>query len=190
MATSRRKTTTMATRIDDDTLQRYYDGDLSPVEEHGMQLRIEGDPDAQRRLTKLAKLTELMQTSADELGQHVDSKVLFSGIEARLADAGKPGFGARLRVVGGEWLEHRRATLMPIVAASAVAAATFLVVTRSDGPTESGGPEGRVVATTDAVHGSVVENVDFGSNTGTVFEIEDRGVAVAVVWITEDEESQ
>lgn len=157
-----------------------------------MQLRIEGDPDAQRRLAKLAKLTELMQAGADELGQQVDSKALFAGIEARLAAAEKPGFGARLRVVGGEWLEYRRTTLMPIVAAGAVAAATFFLVTRSERPVESGGPQERLVATSEdaVVHGTVVENVDFGSNTGTVFEIENGGVAVAVVWITEDEESQ
>jgi hypothetical protein len=40
-----------------------------------------------------------------------------------------------------------------------------------------------------AVHGTRIENVDFGSNTGTVFEIEDHGRAVAVVWISEDEEA-
>ena len=70
---------------------------------------------------------------------------------------------------------------MPVVAASAVAAATLLIVNRTN-PAVVPPPQAAVV------HGTRVENVDFGSNTGTVFEIENGGVAVAVVWITEDDE--
>lgn len=173
----------MATPIDDDTLQRFYDGDLSPLEEHSVQTRIEGDVAAQRRLAELAKLSELMQSAADELSGQLDSQALFAAIERRIDERKPLGFGPRLRVISGEWLEHRRTTLMQIVAASAVAAATLLVVTRTN-PNNGHPLEGGEV-----VHGTRVENVDFGSSTGTVFEIEDRGVGVAVVWISEDEEA-
>ena len=174
----------MATPIDDDTLQRYYDGDLSPLEEHSVQARIESDADAQRRLAQLTRLSELMQESAAELALQVDSAALFAGIEKRIVAPEKLGFGARLRVITSEWVEHKRTTLVPIVAATAVAAATLLVVTRTHPAVTT-----PVADTSSGVHGTRIENVDFGSSTGTVFEIEDRGRAVAVVWISEDEET-
>jgi anti-sigma factor RsiW len=181
----------MATPIDDDTLQRYYDGDLTPLEEHGISQRLEGDADAQKRLARLAKLSELFQESASELARNVDSQALFAGIEAQLEKAKQPGFGQRLRVITSEWVEHRRTTLVPLFAAGAVAAATLLVVLRPvQQPPESDDAQATNSSVpVAAVHGSQIENVDFGSSTGTVFEIEDRGVAVAVVWITEDEET-
>jgi anti-sigma factor RsiW len=195
-------TTRPPTPIDDDTLQRFYDGDLSPLEEHGVQARIEADPAAQQRLAELGRLTELIREGAEELGESVRSSTLFAAIEARLAEPDQVGLGARLRVIGGEWLEHRRASLLPLVAATAVAAVTLMVVIRpsSQLPETSGAATPRAqeqaaqqaapVAPTQVaeVHGSSVENVDFGASTGTVFEIDNEGVAVAVVWITDDDE--
>lgn len=176
----------MATPIDDDTLQRFYDGDLSPLEEHSLSARIEGDADAQQRLAQLSKLTDLLRDNAHELAKGVDSAAMFSAIESKLTRAEQPGFSARLRVLTSEWLEHKRGSLVPIVAAAAVAAATLLMVTRGQN-TLPADDEG--AGETAQVHGSRVENVDFGTNTGTVFEIDDRGVAVAVVWIAEEEET-
>ena len=186
----------MATPIDDDTLQRFYDGDLSPLEEHSVHAQLDADPDAQRRLAELGRLTELMREATEQLGQSVDSAALFAAIESKLAEPDKLGFGPRLRVVAAEWAEHKRATLAPIAAAVAVAAASLIAVVKSNGPAA---PEafrhaehraGPVAAEPlAAVHGSRVENVDFGSSTGTVFEIDNQGVAVAVVWITDDEEA-
>jgi anti-sigma factor RsiW len=194
-------TTRPPTPIDDDTLQRFYDGDLSPLEEHGVQARIEADPAAQRRLAELGQLTELIREGAEELGASVQSNALFAAIEAKLAEPDQVGFGARLRVMGGEWLEHRRASLLPLVAATAVAAVTLMVVVKPNSQL----PENSSAATPSAqkaapvaptqvltqvaeVHGSSIENVDFGASTGTVFEIDNEGVAVAVVWITDDDE--
>jgi anti-sigma factor RsiW len=190
-------TTRPLTPIDDDTLQRFYDGDLSPLEEHGVQARIEADPAAQQRLAELGRLTELIREGAEELGESVRSSALFAAIEARLAEADQVGFGARLRVIGGEWLEHRRASLLPLIAATAVAAVTLMVVIRpsSQLPETSGAatPSAQQAPAAPSplaeVHGSSVENVDFGASTGTVFEIDNEGVAVAVVWITDDEET-
>jgi len=204
-------TTRPPTPIDDDTLQRFYDGDLSPLEEHGVQARIEADPAAQQRLAELGRLTELIREGAEQLGESVHSNALFAAIEAKLAEPDKVGFGARLRVMSGEWLEHRRASLIPLVAATAVAAVTLMVVIKpnpalpesthstpstlahapAEDPHAAPGPQAAPAAATQVaeVHGSSVENVDFGSSTGTVFEIDNEGVAVAVVWITDDEET-
>ncbi|HVZ35644.1 MAG TPA: hypothetical protein VG963_24630 [Polyangiaceae bacterium] len=180
----------MATPIDDDTLQRYYDGDLSPLEEHSVNARIEADPAAQKRLAELARLTQMMRDSADELGRSVRSAALFAQIEAKLAKPEQVGFGSRLRVVASEWLEHRRATLAPIVTAALVAAITLVAVV---GPNERELvelPASGEIGSAEAVHGSRVEHVDFGASTGTVFEIDNGGVSAAVVWITDDEEAQ
>jgi anti-sigma factor RsiW len=184
--------------IDDDTLQRFYDGDLSPLEEHGVQSRIEADPAAQLRLAELGQLTELIREGAEELGRSVRSEALFAGIEARLSQPDEVSFGSRLRAMSSEWFEHRRASLIPLVAATAVAAVTLMVVikpsqqlpqtTSEVSPTaqrEAPVPPPVEVA---AAHGTSVEDVDFGASTGTVFEIDNEGVAVAVVWITDDDE--
>ena len=198
-------------QIDDDTLQRFYDGDLSPLEEHGVQARIESDPEAQRRLSELGQLTELMRTAADELGSSVRSAALFAAIEQKLTLPDQTGFGSRVRLVASEWLEHRRATLGPIVAATAVAAITLLAVIKPSDPgllapdgaesatppfaeplsaDEATGPNTSLADNAPAgaqLHGSRVEDVDFGASTGTVFELDNQGVAVAVVWITDEE---
>ena len=192
-------------QIDDDTLQRFYDGDLSPLEEHGLQARIENDPAAQRRLAELGQLTELMRAAADELGNSVRSGALFLAIEEKLALPDQTRFGARFRLVASEWLEHRRAALGPIVAATAVAAVTLLAVIKPSDPslldpegatsvtapnTEAPAPIAAATQgepTAPAMHGSRIEDVDFGASTGTVFEIDNQGVAVAVVWITDEE---
>lgn len=204
MVNSRPKTTAM-TPIDDDTLQRFYDGDLTPLEEHRVQAQIESDPSAQERLARLGQLTEVLRVGADQLAAEVDSAALFARIEARLGEQEQVGFGARLRLVAAEWLEHRRAALVPLATASAVAAATLLLVLRPSDQRglDPGASEGdrapelaaepstaelTAAPATPIPPGSHVENVDFGSSTGTVFELEDRGAPIAVVWITDDEE--
>ena len=44
--------------IDDDLLQRYYDGELSPVEEKSVRARVEADPKAELRPKNIAALAE------------------------------------------------------------------------------------------------------------------------------------
>lgn len=197
----------MTSPLDDDTLQRFYDGDLSPLEEHGVQARIEADPDAQRRLLALGRMTELLRDGTAALGGSLDSNALFAAIEGELAKPSRVGAGPRLRVITSEWLEHRRSVVVSLAGAAAVAAVTFLAVLRpgthapeDDGtlvlapgeqapavlPVEEPAREpAQVIA---SVHGSSVEEVDFGANTGTVFELDNEGVAVAVVWISDEGE--
>ncbi|HEY6878091.1 MAG TPA: hypothetical protein VI299_08720 [Polyangiales bacterium] len=188
----------MTAPLDDDTLQRFYDGDLSPLEEHRVQACIEADPQLQDRLAELAQLTEVMRRGTRALGQGLDSQALFAAIEGELEKPSRVGLGARLRVVSSEWTEHRRSALVAIGGATAVAAATLLAVLRPEqhAPSHDGslvlapGEEQQPIVpyASEPVHGSSVENVDFGANTGTVFELDNEGVAVAVVWISDDEE--
>ncbi|MDB4990564.1 MAG: hypothetical protein JWN04_5742 [Myxococcaceae bacterium] len=184
--------------IDDDTLQRFYDGDLSPLDEHGVQARVERDPAAQRRLAELGQFTELMRQAAAELGDSVSSSGLFAAIEARVAEPDDTSFTARFRVVSAEWVEHRRSALVPFMAATAVAAVTLFAVVKPGEPSlisvssedpsveSSAAVHVQEIARPD-VHGTRIEDVDFGSSTGTVFEIDNQGVSVAVVWISDEE---
>lgn len=193
----------MATELDDDTLQRYYDGDLSPLEERVVRARIDADPDAQMRLARLERLSDILGIAAEEMGSGLDSASLFAGIEASLKKEPQPGMGERLRVIAGEWSEHKRGVVISLGAAAAIAAAALLVVV-DRGPTDDSqarsAPRPREerkerlaeaapnVPAAEPVHGSQIENVDFGKNTGTVFEIENAGVKTAVVWIADEEE--
>jgi hypothetical protein len=62
----------------------------------------------------------------------------------------------------------------------AAAAAVFLAV--------MGGPSQRTATPTPIARGTEVLKVDFGPNTGTIFEVEGgAGQPLAVVWIDEEE---
>jgi anti-sigma factor RsiW len=184
----------MPMQLDDETLQRYHDGDLSPVEERAVRARVEQDPDAQRRLKELEQLGSLIRLAAEEMGRKVDSDALFASIEAGIQKEAELGAGARLRLIVGEWSARRKHVLLPLAAAAAAAAvAVIKLPARHAGDSETARSVQqrevvRVADSTQAVHGSHIEDVDFGSNTGTVFEIENEGVMTAVVWIADEEE--
>jgi anti-sigma factor RsiW len=169
----------MATPIDDDTLQRYHDGDLSPLEARGVAARVAEDPAARKRLEELAWLSAGVRQAAEQLAASVRADALFAAIEAQLDRAEKPTRGERLRVLSSEWIAQKRSALIPMAATFAVAAAALIAVLRPPTPTA----ETIVLA-----KGSQVENVDFGTSTGTVFEVDNQGVAAAVVWISDEDE--
>jgi anti-sigma factor RsiW len=181
----------MATELDDEILQRFYDGDLSPVEERAVRARIEEDPRAQKRLAELERLSALIQVAAEEAGSSLDSDAMFASISQRIDENHDRG----LRVVAGEWVTERKRVLYPLVAAAAAAAIGVVTLTARDAGDEaarSREPRERLryaeQMDSPQVHGTRVENVDFGSSTGTVFEIDTAGVATAVVWIADEEE--
>lgn len=168
----------MAQPIDDDTLQRLYDGDLSPLEARSVEARVATDPAAQKRLAELRWLGAALRETTDALGAEAPSDAMFAAIQARITTPEKAALGERLRVLSSEWLTHRRGRVIPAVATAAVAAAALIAVLRPVSP-----PAEEV----GFAKGSQVENVDFGTSTGTVFEIDNQGVAAAVVWISDDE---
>ncbi len=189
----------MTTQLDDDTLQRYYDGELSPVEERAVRARVESDASAQARLAELEKLSGILRMAADEMGEGLDSNALFAGIQTGIKKDEQAGFGGKFQVIREEWSEHRRGAVIGLGFAGAVAAAALLAVLTPGTPSSdelarsaAKHEKTRLAEVTPAeaprVSGSSVENVDFGENTGTVFEIESEGVKTAVVWIAEEDE--
>ena len=177
-------------QLDDDTLQRYFDGELPVKQAQAVQKHVQQSPEAQRRLEELAKLGDLIRLSAAEAAKDLDSNALFSRIEADIREQKKLGFGERLRLLSSEWSEHRRGVLVPMLGAAAAAAAALLIVLvprHAAEPERTEEPPAHVAAGT-TTHGSRIENVDFGSSTGTVFEVDNQGVSAAVVWIADEEE--
>jgi hypothetical protein len=170
--------------LDDDRLQRYYDGDLSLTEERSVRDELAQNPSARRRLDELSQLSELMRAPVLEAAGKLNSDALFARIEADIRTQQALGFGERLRLLGSEWFEHKRGVVLPAAASLAAAAAvlTILLV-----PREGRSPDQPAMVLQE-VHGTRVENVDFGQSTGTVFEVESQGVTAAVVWISDDEE--
>jgi hypothetical protein len=177
--------------LDDDTLQRFYDGVLSADEERSVRAEVAKSTSAQARLAELSRLSELMRGSLAAQAREIDSDALFRSIEAGIAQDRALGLGERLRVVGSEWIEHKRGVMVPALASVAVAAAALLTfLSPHEVPTpeaESAPPRAGLVHGA-SVHGSSIENVDFGASTGTVFEVESEGVHAAVVWIADDDE--
>lgn len=179
--------------LDDDLLQRYFDGELAPEEDRRVRAEVSADAAAQKRLAELARLSELMREPFRSAAREVDADRMFANIERGIREQKARGFGERLRVIASEWTEHRKGLLVPTIAGMAVAAAALVVLLSprhardltAHAPTEPTPP----VAIAALVHGSSVENVDFGASTGTVFEVESAGVPAAVVWIADDEEA-
>lgn len=179
----------MTMALDDDTLQRFYDGALSTDEERSVRSEVASSAGAQKRLEELSRLSELMRGDLAVQARKIDSDALFRSIEARIAQEEPLGMGARLRVLTSEWFEHKRAVMVPALASVAVAAAALLTFLKPHETIDPQRTEPDVGAPPGAlVHGSSIENVDFGASTGTVFEVESEGVQAAVVWIADDEE--
>ena len=170
--------------LDDDLLQRYYDGDLTRDEERSVSAELARSESAQQRLAQLAELTELMRAPVLEAAAGLDSDALFAGIQGGIQQQQALGFGERLRLVTGEWYEHKRGVLVPAAASLAAAAAALIILLV---PREAHHPDNGATVLAE-LHGTSIENVDFGQSTGTVFAVDNQGVSAAVVWISDDEE--
>jgi hypothetical protein len=201
--------------LEDDLLQRYSDGDLDGAEANDLAAKIEKSAVEKRRVKSLAQLGDFVRLRADDVSDDLDSDDLFASIEAALEEtkaekktekAEKKGAAPEpevsrggLRVIegGAEPTSERPARpeswkiLLP--AAALLAAAAVLIAVLNAGPdaTEEVAVTTHVeegtVTVVEAPHGSEVVEVDFGENTGTVFEVEgSTGEPIAVVWISDE----
>ena len=197
-------------------LYRYYDGEVSEEERSEVRALLERDPEAARELHATEALGELLREALGEAPEgevgEIPSEAMFAAIEARLqapepeavppeaasAGTGEPSAPAaegstqrpKLRVVRGG--RSRWATGAMGAAVLAAAAAALLVLWPRRGAHEEGAPPlaRQALPAAAAVAGSEVEEVDFGQNAGTVFEVRgEAGQPLAVVWIEEEEET-
>lgn len=178
----------------DDTLQQYFDGELSPAEADEVRAALEKNADARARLAELGRLSNLVRLAAEDLGSGVDANDLFARVQRGIEST------HGLRVVAGGGRRHGLEgwrIAVPIVGLAAAAAILFALFR----PTDEAAPVVEVedvdivevdepsMLIVEAPQGTEVEEVDFGNNTGTIFAVEgDAGEPIAVVWINDDDD--
>lgn len=196
-------------QLDDDKLQRYFDDELPESEAEKIRRAIEESDEERARLQQLERLRELMRMAADDAAFDIGSDELYAKVREGIDRHKRAGFGEGLRAVeGGKSGEPRRKTpprrgaWIAGTALAAAAAVAIVVMARPGEPEQSEVARTEVPAETaptdkattpssveiEAPGGSEVVEVDFGKNTGTVFEVPgDAGEAIAVVWIDDEE---
>lgn len=180
--------------LDDDKLQRYFDGELTEGEATVMRRDIEASDLEKARIRQLERLGELMVFDAEEIASDIDSDALFASIEAGIAQE-----GPRLQLIEGA--RRKQQAGVAVAVAVAIAAAVALVLLLKPPATDVAethpmDDDREIIVHHDEtemhiVHppaGSEVVRIDFGSNTGTIFQVEgNHGQPLAVVWIDEDQ---
>lgn len=191
-----------APQLEDDKLQQYFDGELSDAEAEAIRKELEASEDVQLRLSALSRLHDLIGITAEDIADDLPSDDLYAQIRAGIREQEEKGFGKGLKVIEGgakdEPVEGWKVWI-PVAGGFAVAAAVLFAVLLPNANTSD---ESATAETTVDVEesgmtvieegeirvlGSEVEEVDFGTNTGTVFQVEGQaGEPIAVVWINDE----
>jgi anti-sigma factor RsiW len=181
--------------VEEELLQRYFDGELAGPRAEQIAQHLEVCQACAARRKALTELRRAIAIAATERGQGLDSEALFTRIEQSVRERPAPGVVERISV---RWRDspERRARQFWVPAAGTLAAAAALLLFLRGMPQQ--GPDGAVPNRDDVGQGatahvsvanSEVEQVDFGSKAGTVFEIAlTEGVSTPVVWINDDGE--
>lgn len=164
-----------SSKIKDEKLQMFFDGELPPEEEAAVRRSLEGSPDQAAQVAEWEQLHNAMQNASADRAEAIDSDALFARIEKQIdAPEEQPALrvlpdGRERRVWGG------------MAAGFAAAAAILLAVVAwpaERSPTEVAG----------VTRGSEVLEVDFGEYAGTVFKVEGAaGQPLSVIWISDEE---
>ena len=198
--------------VQEDALNMHFDGELAPAEAASVQRHLATCPECTKRLSSLQRLREMIAMSAEQVASQVDFDAMFGRVEQGWKAAPSPGLLERVTLWVTESLQHNPVKVWAPVGGFAVAAAVLmLVLSRSDGPgegetarrgviaeerepkrermmvAETEKPKAKVIDPAESNASEVVQ-VDFGSNTGTVFEIAlADGASTPVVWINDEE---
>ncbi len=189
-----------AEHLDDELLQRHYDGDLDRTEAARADEHLQTCDACASKLAALTHLATLLASDAEHAAANADFAGMFERIEQNIArDAGQ---NSGAKVVSLEARRNKRpmAVASTLLAGLAAAAAVVLMVYRPGGgntipdePVAGGSPSGSAqtapapTAANAPGHSEVVQ-ADFGSNAGTVFDISlADGSSTPVVWINDDE---
>lgn len=182
--------------VEDELLQRYFDGELDPAAAAAVAEQLERSAPSRERLRAFAALHSAIDRAVKDDTQGVDFDALFARIEQGVQPRSAPSVAERA------WWRERMAqqpakprSWMPAVGALAAAAVLLLAVLRGlslphsdDAPVAETGAH-KSGAPAPSTPGSEVVEVDFGSSTGTVFEIAlDDGSSTPVVWINDGPE--
>jgi anti-sigma factor RsiW len=189
-----------AEHVEEELLQRYFDGDLAPSPAASVAQHLQQCAACAQRHRALVALRRAIVQAAEDSARGVDFDAMFARVERGVREQPPPNLIERSSVWWQDRLEQRaRALWMPAAGALAAAAVLLLVVrgtlpSGDDAPIAAGGskagnPSAAPNTAPEAVPGSEVVQVDFGTNAGTVFEIAlDDGNSTPVVWINDGPE--
>lgn len=168
-------------KTEDDKLQMFFDGELAPEEEAAVRRDLESSADGIAQLREWEELRNAMKTVSTEWAAEIDSDALFARIEAEIGAPAVPrqleSAPAVLHVVPGG---RERRVWGAVATGFAAAAAIFLAVITW--------PADQAPPGVEMARGTEVLEVDFGANTGTIFNVEGgAGESLAVIWIDDEE---
>jgi len=166
---------------EDEKLQMFFDGELAPEEEAAVRRSLEGSPKAAAQLREWEHLRTAMKSVATDWAGEIDSDALFARIENEIGAPVVPIARPKLEQPGLRVIPDGRERRVwgGVATGFAAAAAIFLAVMAWPEPHLDPSP---------IVRGSQVLEADFGSNTGTIFEVEGgAGQSLAVIWIDDEE---
>jgi anti-sigma factor RsiW len=153
----------MTTHLEEELLQRYFDGDLEADEASQVTSHLAECEGCAARHRSLEALRAGVGVMAKENARDIDFEALFGRIERGIAETAPRGLRARTRSTR-LW--------MPVVGVLAAAAALMMFL-RGSPPNAS----------------TEIEDVAFGEWGGTVFEVAlADGASTKVVWINDDYE--
>jgi anti-sigma factor RsiW len=193
--------TMQAEHVNDELLQRHFDGDLDAAQSAGLEAHLSQCVPCAARRKAFGRLANMIHAAALDSASGVDFNAMFQRIERGIdAEAGAktPATTQGARVIP---MRKRSPVLSVLTAASAglaVAAAVLLMVydpgsparpgTISDGALPAAAPAKTSAPSAVPPASSEVVEVDFGTSTGTVFDIAlADGSSTPVVWINDDE---
>ncbi len=183
--------------LDPQKLQSYLDGELSGEESDAVERILAESDEANAVLMGLDRVGDFVRIHAKNVADEVDFDAMFREIEPRLVEE-----HPRLRLIEGA--KQRQRTGFAVGAVIAIAAAVTLFFAWRSAPSEDEiaqhpmdthremVAQETIIEEHPPVHinppsGSEVEDVDFGENTGTVFQVAgEEGQPLAVVWIDEE----
>jgi hypothetical protein len=178
----------------------HFDGELAPAEAASVERHLASCSACNARLGSMQRLREMITVSAEQVGSEIDFNAMFGRIDQATRAQPAPRLVERLSVWVREALEYNPAKVwVPAGVAFAAAAAAILAVVPGGEQQPMAGrkdprggyvpkPEPMMLAKNETANASEVVQVDFGSNTGTVFEIAlADGASTPVVWINDEE---
>jgi anti-sigma factor RsiW len=202
-----------APHVEEELLQRYFDGDLQGAPAASVSQHIATCEDCKKRHVALGELHKLIAMTMEHAAHGIDFERAFAEIERGTRERPAPSLLERLSVWWRDLIEQRPEQLWAPAMGAALAAGLLVFVLRDAAPKEEvaaapAPPKPPVVVAAPSVPTTVqqapsdptsvppappemanteIEQVDFGSNAGTVYEIAlAGGVSTPVVWINDE----
>jgi len=192
--------------LEDELLQRHFDGDLRPGRAAEVKQHLESCTACSERRRALVALHGMVEMAAEQSARDVDFDALYARIEHGIREQRTASLTERLAVRWRDLAEQRPGQLWVPAGAALAAAVVLLMVFRGEPAPQQTAQHEQAPAQHDEAAGddelaaapapqaaassegsSEVVQIDFGSNAGTVFEIAlADGKSTPVVWINDD----